>query len=178
MRRSYSPSRELIPANPHPVFGHLHVGGRLGVDAQAERRSPDEVGDEAHLAAVPREQPRARSFEPLAGAQDRVRRQLELGLQEAVRPGDARHFSHRRFAEAKVDDGRRNHLLLGVKARAHLDLAADAERVDALIAGRRHRARPQCLPAILLLPFHPDDARALIAAADQLEAAVAVEIRG
>ena len=65
-----------------------------------------------------------------------------------------------------------------VQAGAHLDLAADAERVDALIAGRRRRARAQRLPVIATscprlaaragCPSPPS--------ADELEPAVAVEV--
>ena len=69
-------------------------------------------------------------------------------------------------------------LLLHVQAGPQLDLAADAERVDALIAGRRRRARPQHLP-VIRLRARGSTARPRLpvaASADELEPAVAVEI--
>jgi hypothetical protein len=58
---------QLVAADLHPVLGRRRVRRHLRVDAQPQRRAPDEVGHEAHLAAVPREQPRARALEALAG---------------------------------------------------------------------------------------------------------------
>ena len=87
---------ELIAAHLHPVLGHEHVGGRLGVDAQAQRRAPDQVGDEAHLAAVPGEEPGTGALEALLREHDAVGRAVELRLQRAVGPGDADHLRARR----------------------------------------------------------------------------------
>ena len=50
---------QLVPAKLHPVLGHQHVGCRLRVDPQAQRRSPQHVGHEPHRLAVPGEQPGA-----------------------------------------------------------------------------------------------------------------------
>ena len=61
---------------------------------------------------------------------------------------------------------------------AHFDLAADAERIDPLIAGGGDRAGPNRLPAVGLLALHPHHAGAITALQHQLEAAVAVQIRG
>ena len=76
--------------------------------------------------------------------------------------------------------GRVDRLLLHVQARAHLDLAADAERVDALIAGRGRRLRPHA-PASGSASCRVLVARDGVAVgveADQLEPAVAVEVGG
>ena len=142
--------RELIAADLDPVLGHQHVSRRLRVDAEPERRPPDEIGDERHLAAVPGEEPRARSLEALRRRHRLVRLRVELRLQRAVRPGDAHDFGAVRLAKAEVDERRGDDLLLEMQPGAKLDLAADAERVDALIAGRRRGARTEDLPPIRL----------------------------
>ena len=56
----------------------------------------------------------------------------------------------RRLAQAEVDERRRDDLLLQMQPGAQLDLAADAERVDPLIAGRRRGARAEDLPPVRL----------------------------
>ena len=64
-----------------------------------------------------------------------------------------------------------------VEAGAHLDLAADAEGVDALVAGGGRRARPQRLPVVGLRPAALRARRApVLGHAQELEAAVAVEV--
>ena len=67
------------------------------------------------------------------------------------------------LAKAEVHDRRGDDLLLDVQAGAHFDLAADAERIDPLIAGGGDRARPNRLPAIRLLALHPHHAGAVTA---------------
>jgi hypothetical protein len=76
-----------------------------------------------------------------------------------------------------VDERRCDDLFLQVQSGAKLDLAADAERVDALIAGRRGCSRTEDLPPIR---FRTSTGRATglpaLSKADELESPVAVEI--
>ena len=60
---------------------------------------------------------------------------------------------------------------------SHFDLAANAERIDALVAGGGDRAGPNRLPPVVLLTLHPDHAGAVAAQHHELEAPVAVQIR-
>ena len=107
-------------------------------------------------------------------------RRVELRLDDAVRPDDAHDLGARGLAEAEVDDGRVDRPLLQVQAGAQLHLAADAERVDALVAGGRGRARAQRLPAVGLRAAarRARTARPSSATPSDLEPAVAVEVGG
>src|SRR5581483_11022268 len=83
---------QLIAAYLDPIF---RLGCRLGFPrllAQAERRTPDEISDKAHLPAIVSEHERARAIEPLVEDYRRAVRQItlqiELGLHKAVGPED------------------------------------------------------------------------------------------
>ena len=140
---------ELIAAHLDPVFGHQHVGRLLRVDAQAERRSPEHVGDKRHLAAVPGKQPRARALQ--AAASPRWPQSPATSNSDCSVPfGQTMRTTSARVAvaDADVDDGRRDQALLHVQPGAHLHFAADAERVDALIARSGGGMRAQRLPVV------------------------------
>src|SRR5690606_2985744 len=112
-------------------------------------------GGVLHVAdppAVPGEEHRAGAFEPLLGEDRLIGRKLEFGLYRPVRPDDARDIDLRVLAETEVEMRRCDHLFLGEQAGADLDLAADAEGVDALIAGRFGGARANGLIVIVLRP--------------------------
>ena len=139
---------QLIAADLHPVFRLRHAGRVLRVDAQTERRPPQEVGHEAHPGAVVGEHPRARALQPLLGDNRFVGAAVEIGLHDAVRPDDPRDVDAGARAQAEVHGRSGDHLLLRQQAGSDFDVAADAERVDALIAGGRLRARANDLPVI------------------------------
>ncbi len=70
----------------------------------------------------------------------------------------------------------REDLSLRQQPAADLDFAADAERVDALIASRRLRLRPHHLPVITLRCRGRATARVPVGHADEIELAVAVHV--
>ena len=101
----------------------------------------------------------SRPFQANSHGHDPLRRWL--GRDRRVRPAARTPTAARRsarsmritsavdaVAEAEVDDRRVDRPALQVQPGAHLDLAADAERVDALIAGRGRRLRPHGLPVV------------------------------
>ena len=167
---------ELIAANQHAVLGLRHPGGVLRVDAHPERRPPEHIGDEAQAGTVVGEEPRAGSLEALLGNEHAARRQVEVGLHHAVRPRHARHVDLRLLAQAEVDRGAGQDLLLHEEARARLDFAADPERVDPLIARRDVSPRADLLPPVAgaAPPEQPD--RGTVLHPDQVEPAVGVQI--
>jgi len=67
---------------------------------------------------------------------------------------------------------------LPVQAGADLDRAADAERVDALVAGRGRGLRPHRLPAVARLAGRLECYDVGVDDADQFDAPVAVEVGG
>ena len=70
-------------------------------------------------------------------------------------------------------------LLLQVQAGPHLELAADPERVDALIAGRRRCVCPDRLPVVLACACARCRGRVAVALqANQLESSIRVQISG
>ena len=140
--------RELIAANLHPVFGLRHAGGILRVDAQAERRSPQEVGHELHPRPIVGKNPRTGSLEALLRDDRLIDGGIELGLGHAVRPDDARHVDARPRAETDVDRRAGDRLLLHEPSGSHFHFAADPEGVNPLIAGRTLRARSNDLMVI------------------------------
>ena len=143
MRRSYAPSRarELIAAD----LTQSSVISTSAVACALMRRPSGERQMKSVTNAISRPfHANSHGHDPLsrwlAGTAASAAR-LELRLQDAVRPGDAGDVGRGRLAEAEVHGRCRDDLLLHVQAGAHFDLAADAERVDALIAGRGRGAR-------------------------------------
>jgi len=71
--------------------------------------------------------------------------------------------------ERRAGDG----LFLQEQAGADFNLAADAEGIDALVAGRYARAGPNCLPLIVLCAAVLGDGEASVAIeTDECEASV------
>ena len=108
-----------------------------------ERRPPQEVGHEPH--PVP-SSANTHGHEPLSRCSRDdgiVGAAVELGLRHAVRPDDPRDVDARARAQAEVHGRPGDRLLLHEQAGPDFDVAADAERVDALIAGDRLRARTE-----------------------------------
>ncbi len=170
--------RELVAANPDPLLRLLNLRGPIAVDAQPDGRAPRRaVLDEAHPLPVEGEERRARAFEALLGEDGRVGLQLELGAHRAVGPDDAHNVRARLFAESEVDERACDELLLHEEAGAYLHLAADAEGVDALVAGGVRGARPYQLPVIILRAAPGGPQRLAVAAdAEEVEPAVGVRV--
>ncbi len=118
---------QLIAGNPDPVLRLRHASRVLRVDAQTEWRSPEEVGHEVHVRAVPRKHPRARSLEPLLGHDHVVDTGAELGLCDAVRPHDASDVDAGSRAETEVHRRAGHDLRLHRQPGTHADLAADTK---------------------------------------------------
>src|SRR5262249_1298207 len=91
------------------------------------------IGDEHHLRAVPGEQERARTRQPLHEFYRRIRRPTELVLRRAIRPDDARHDHLFPSPQAHVRHGAIDDLLDDERAGADLQFAADAEGIDVLV---------------------------------------------
>src|SRR5262245_24114037 len=163
---------ELVAANLYPVFRLRHAGSVLRVDAQAKRRSPEEIGDEPHARAVVREHPRTRSLEPLLRHDGLVGFAIEVGLHDAVRPENPGDVDRCAGAQAEVHAVPGDHLFLRQQPAANLDFAADSERVDALIAGGWLRAGAHRLPVVALRAL----AELASSRADQIELTVPVQI--
>ena len=167
---------ELVAANLHPVFGLRDAGRVLGVDAQTEGRAPQKIRDEAHSRAVVGEYPRTRALETLLRDDRLIRTTVEIGLHDAVRPEDARHVDARARAQSEMGRAAGQRLLLREQPRADLDLPANPEGIDPLIARGRLRARTHHLPVVT--PGAPPEQtdRLTVGDADHVELAVAVEI--
>src|SRR6185436_6098609 len=102
---------------------------------------------------------------------------VELRLQGAVGPGDADDLGARGFAQPEVDHGTGNHLPLRVQPGSNLDLSANAERVDPLVARHSRRARAQDLPVVWLRALDAGAAGPAVGKpADEIEAAVALQV--
>src|SRR5215831_8738440 len=167
---------ELVAANLHPVFRLRDTRRVDGVDAQPERRSPQEVRDEPHVVTVVREHPRARSLEPLLGDDDLVGLAVEVGLHDSVGPEDPRDVYTGARAKTEVHRLAGENLFLRQEAAPDFDLAADAKRVDALIAGRRLRLRTQRLPVVALRAFPEKSNRMTVFDAGEIQLAIAVQV--
>src|SRR6185437_14930331 len=74
---------------------------------------------------------------------------FEIRAHRTVGPNNANDIGARLFAETKVQNRSGDRLLLNEQSRSDFDLAADAERINALISGRLHRPRPNDLPVIV-----------------------------
>jgi hypothetical protein len=83
-----------------------------------------------------------RSLQPLLRDDRAIDGRIELRLRHTVRPHDPRYIDARPRAEAEVQ-GRRKSPASGRNVRMDFDLPADAEGVDALIAGDGLRPRPR-----------------------------------
>jgi hypothetical protein len=129
------PSTGQLVAAIERILRLNHASGLLRVDAQAQRRAPQKVGDEAHRLPIVGEDPRARPFEALLRHQRPIDRHVELGLRHAVGPHDPRHVDSGCRAQPEVDHGVGNRLLLPDEPGSDLDVAPEAEGVDPLVAG-------------------------------------------
>ena len=108
------------------------------------------VFHELHRRAVPREEERAGAFQALLGQHLLIGLERELGAHRAVGPHDARDFRAGLVAKAEVKLRAVDGLHLHKQPGADFDLAADAEGIDALVAGGLVRARANDLPVIIL----------------------------
>src|SRR6266853_1159439 len=99
--------------------------------------------------AVVGEEKRARAFQSLLGDNGLVCLQIKLRAHRPVRPDNADDICALLIAQAEVNERACDELLLNEQAGANLHLAADAERVDALIACGLCCARAYLLPVIV-----------------------------
>src|ERR1700678_3433085 len=143
--------RQLFAGNFEPLLGLVDARYGLRIDVQPKRGRPRRpIFHEADSLTIPREQHGARPFEPLSGENGQIRFQLKLRLYRPVGPHDARDLGFFPLAQAEMQDGRIDDLLLRQKPRANPDLAADSERIDALIAGAGGGWAAPRLPVIVL----------------------------
>ncbi len=107
-----------------------------------------------------------------------VRLHAEFRAHRAIRPNHAHHFRARLVAKTKVKLRPVDRLFLNQQARANLDLSADTERIDALIAHSLLRVRPNHLPVIILRTMiHALHRLASRIKTEQIEASVAAQVR-
>src|SRR5262245_2712464 len=167
---------ELITANLYPVFRLRHAGGVLCIDAEAERRSPEEVRHEPHAAAVVREDPRARSLEPLLRHHSLVGLTIEVRLHDPVWPEDLRDVDARASAQPEMYGLACEDLSLCQQPTANLDGTAHTKGVDPLVTSCGLCLGSHHLPVVALRTTTEKSDRLSFADADQIELAVPVHI--
>jgi hypothetical protein len=126
--------------------------------------------------AVVGKHPRARSLQTLRRDERVVDADTELGLRHAVRPYDTRHVDGSPRPEAEVDHAGLDDLLLPQQSGLDFDLAAQPERVDALIAGVLLRTRRERLPVVAARALAKPAGCHTGRDADQIEGAIAVGV--
>src|SRR5689334_9029318 len=135
---------ELIAPDLVPLFRRFDACRAERVDTQTDRRAPrHRILYELHLLAVVSEQKRTRAFETLLDRDLLIGFEFKVGTHGAVRPNDADHVGTCLLPQSEVKQWTRDWLFLYEQAGANLHLAADTERIDALIAdsvsgARRH----------------------------------------
>jgi len=82
--------REIRAGNEDPVLGLVNARRILGVDAHAQRGTPDEVLDEMEPAVRAGEDPRARALEALRRRYLLIGQEIEFHLRHAIGPDNAR----------------------------------------------------------------------------------------
>ena len=168
---------QLVAANLDPVFRLRDAGRILRVDPQSQRRSPQEVGDEA-ACPVP-SSANTHGHEPLSRCSATSGWSTGGSNSACGTPfGQTIRVTSIavRVAQPDVHGRPGDRLLLHEPSRSHFDFAADAERVDALIAGRALRARPNDLIVIAAGARAGQTNRPARREADEIELAVAAEI--
>ena len=106
-----------------------------------------------------------------------IGRHVEFPLRDAIGPNDAGHVYRAVFAQTEVNDGGVDRLFLQKRTGAHLDLAANGVRVDAVIARLWVGQRPERLPAVRLFalvqgPHRPPLGRQT----QEIESSVAIQV--
>src|SRR5262249_44246790 len=120
------------------------------VDAEADRGAPrHRILHEFHLLTVESKKKRARAFQPLLGDDFLIGFDFEVSANGAVRPNYADHVGAWLLAETEVQQRTGTRLFLDQQTGTDVHLTADAERVDALIAGGLHGAWTNDLPVII-----------------------------
>ena len=127
--------------------------------------------------AVVSKHPGARALQALVGDDDLVGAAVEFGLRDAVRPDDPCDVDARARAQAEVHGRAGDRLLLDEQAGSDFDVAADAERVDPLIARDGLRARTDHLPVVARRASSQQAHRSPIRESDQIEVTVGVQVR-
>src|ERR1051325_1475169 len=141
---------ELVATDLVPLFRCFDSRRSQGVDAQTDRRAPrHRILDEFHLLAVVSKEKRARAFQTLFGDDLLVGIDLEVSADGAIGPNHANDVGAGLVTKTEVQQRTGNRLFLDQQSGTDLHLAADAERVDALIAGGMHSARAYDLPVII-----------------------------
>ena len=102
------------------------------------------------LFAVVGEEEWTGRLQALLGHDFLIRFHSKLGAHRAIRPNDPHHVRLGLLAQSEMKLRPGDRLFLHQQAGADFDFAADAERIDALIAHRLDRVRPHHLPVIVL----------------------------
>ena len=142
---------QLIAPDLVPLAGRRDFRRAQRVDPQPDRRSPrHRVLHKFHVLAVVREQERADCLQSLLGHHFLIRFHFKFRAHRSVRPHNAHNFRARLISQSKMKLRPVDRLLLHQQSRTNLDFAANAKRIDALIAHRLLRVRPHHLPVIVL----------------------------
>ena len=169
---------QLFPAYPDPVLGGHHARRFLRVDLEAQRRAPDEIGDEVYALPVPCEEPWTRSLEALLRQHDFPGKQIEFGLYAAVGPHDAGHVCDGVRTQPEMHDGPFDDLFLEGQSGTDFHFPPYAERIDALISHCFGGAQMHLLPVVGLASFvFQPDRRARFGKSDQVQASVGGQVR-
>ncbi len=127
---------QLISSNLVPLLRRFDSCRSQGVDAQSDRRTPrHSILHEFHLLAVVRKQKRTRPFETLFSLHFLICFYLEVCADTSVRPNDAYYISAGLIPETEMNQRSGDRLFLDHQTRTDFYFSANAERVDALIAG-------------------------------------------
>src|SRR5687768_14393751 len=141
---------ELISSDLVPLLRSFDSCRSQGVDAQSNRRAPrHSILHEFHLLAVVRKKKRTRSLEALLSLHFLIGFYFEICADTPVGPNDANNISAGLFTETEMNEGSGNRLFLDHQTRTDFDLAANTERVYALIASCLSGARTYDLPVIV-----------------------------
>ena len=170
---------QLVPTDSIPLLSRLDSGSPNGIDPQPNRGAPGHrIFYKIDPPAVIGEQKRARALKTLLGSNRLINFGLEFGLQNPIGPKHPNDIDRSLLTQAEMHCGSHDALLLQQLARTHFDVTPNTERVDTLIAECLCRMRSYHLPMIGLgANVDRLGSSALSIQADQIEAAISVDVR-